>query len=66
MTEQVLPEEVRGSLDGARDRQIEVWEEAAAGAEWEVTVRAQAWEESVSAQNAELKHLISREFHVIP
>ncbi len=66
MTEQVLPEEVRGSLDGARDRQVEVWEEAVAGEEWEVIVRAQAREESVSARNAELKHLISKEPPAIP
>jgi len=58
VTEQVLPEEVR--------EQVEVWEEAAEEEEWEAIVRAQAREESVSARDAELKHLISRESPVIP
>ena len=58
MTEQVLLEEVW--------EQVEVWEEAVAGEEWEVIVQAQAREESVSARNAELKHLISKEPPALP
>jgi hypothetical protein len=59
-TEQALQAEGQEPLDGARDRQAEAWEEAAAEAGWAVIVRAPVPEEIAFARNAEPECLINR------